>query len=76
MGDLLKAIALVFGTILIAKKQTKAYIIIEIVSLCIMYYSTNWMLHAVGIDGIVMAHTFTYLTYLLVLVIYFRKIFR
>ena len=76
VGDLLKAIALVFGTILIATKQTKVFIITEIISLFIMYYSTNWMLHAIGINGIVIAHTFTYFMYLLVLVIYFRKIFR
>lgn len=76
VGDLLKAIALIFGTILIATKQTKAFIITEIVSLFIMYYSTNWMLHAIGINGIVIAHTFTYFMYLLVLVIYFRKTFR
>lgn len=73
VGDLLKAIALIFGTILIATKQTKAFISTEIVSLIIMYYSSNWMLHAIGINGIVMAHTFTYFMYLLVLVIYFRK---
>jgi PST family polysaccharide transporter len=73
VGDLLKATSLIFGTILIATKQTKAFISTEIVSLIIMYYSTNWMLHAIGINGIVMAHTFTYFMYLLVLVIYFRK---
>lgn len=76
MGDLLKAIALIFGTILIAKKHTKAFIITEIISLFIMYYSSNWMLHAIGINGIVIAHTFTYFMYLLVLLIYFRKIFK
>ncbi len=76
VGDLLKATSLIFGTILIATKQTKAFIITEIISLFIMYYSSNWMLHAIGIDGIVMAHTFTYFMYLLVLVIYFRKIVR
>jgi len=76
VGDFLKAISLIFGTILIATKQTKAFIISEIVSLFIMYYSSNWMLHAIGIDGIVIAHTFTYFMYLLILVIYFRKIFR
>ena len=76
VGDLLKAVSLIFGTILIASKQTKAFIITEIISLFIMYYSTNWMLHAIGIDGIVIAHTFTYFMYLLVLVIYFRKVFR
>jgi PST family polysaccharide transporter len=73
VGDLLKATSLIFGTILIATKQTKAFIITEIVSLIIMYYSTNWMLHAIGINGIVIAHTFTYFMYLIVLVIYFRK---
>jgi len=73
VGDLLKAIALIFGTILIATKQTKVFIVTEIISLCIMYFSTNWMLHAIGIDGIVIAHAFTYFAYLLVLVIYFRK---
>lgn len=73
VGDLLKAMSLIFGTILIATKQTKVFIITEIVSLFIMYFSTNWMLHAIGINGIVIAHTFTYFMYLLVLVIYFRK---
>lgn len=73
IGDLLKAISLIFGTILIAKKRTKVFVITEIVSLFIMYFSTNWMLYSIGIEGIVMAHTFTYLMYLLVLGIYFRK---
>jgi len=73
LGDLLKAISLIFGTILIAKKQTKVFIITEIISLFILYFSSNWMLHTVGISGIVMAHAFTYFMYLLVLVIYFRK---
>jgi PST family polysaccharide transporter len=73
IGDVLKAVSLIFGTILIAKKQTKVFIITEIISLFILYFSSNWMLHTVGISGIVMAHTFTYFMYLLVLVIYFRK---
>lgn len=73
LGDLLKAISLIFGTILIATKQTKVFIITEIISLCILYFSTNLMLHTIGINGIVMAHVITYFMYLLVLVIYFRK---
>jgi PST family polysaccharide transporter len=76
VGDLLKATSLIFGTILIATKQTKVFIITEIISLFILYYSSNWMLHAIGINGIVLAHTFTYFMYLLVLVIYFRKTLR
>ena len=75
LGDLLKAISLIFGTILIAKKKTKTFIITEIISLSILYFSSNWILHTIGINGIVMAHTFTYFMYLLVLVIYFRKLF-
>ena len=73
LGDLLKAISLILGTILIATKQTKVFIITEIISLCILYFSTNFMLHTIGINGIVMAHVITYFMYLLVLVIYFRK---
>ncbi len=73
IGDVLKATSLIFGTLLIAKKQTKVFIITEIISLCIMYFSSNHMLHSFGINGIVQAYAFTYLIYLVVLVIYFRK---
>ena len=73
IGDVIKATSLIFGTLLIAKKQTKVFIITEIISLCIMYFSSNWMLHSIGINGIVQAYAFTYLIYLVVLVIYFRK---
>lgn len=73
VGDLLKATALIFGTILIAKKQTKVFILTEIVSLFILYFSSNWLLLTCGISGIVLAHTITYFMYLLVLVSYFRK---
>ena len=73
IGDVLKATSLIFGTLLIAKKQTKVFIITEIISLCIMYFSSNHMLHSIGINGIVQAYAFTYLVYLVVLVIYFRK---
>ena len=73
IGDVIKATSLIFGTLLIAKKQTKVFIITEIISLCIMYFSSNLMLHSIGINGIVQAYAFTYLIYLVVLVIYFRK---
>ena len=73
IGDVLKATSLIFGTLLIAKKQTKVFIITEIISLCIIYFSSNWMLHTIGINGIFQAYAFTYLIYLVVLVIYFRK---
>lgn len=73
IGDVLKAASLIFGTLLIAKKQTKVFIITEIISLCIMYFSSNYMLHSIGINGIVQAYAFTYMIYLVVLVIYFRK---
>ena len=75
LGDLLKAISIIFGTILIATKQTKVFIITEIISLCILYFSTNLMLHTIGINGIVMAHAFTFFIYLLVMFfIFFKKI--
>ncbi len=74
VGDAFKAISLLFGTILIATKQTKTFILTEIFSLGVMYFSSNWMLHANGINGIVMAHTFTYFIYMLVLLFIFRNL--
>lgn len=74
VGDVFKAISLLFGTILIATKQTKTFILTEIFSLGVMYFSSNWMLHANGINGIVMAHTFTYFIYMLVLLFIFRNL--
>ena len=74
LGDFLKAISLLFGYILIAKKQTKIFIITEISSLLILYFSTHFLLQKNTIIGVVQAYSLTYFIYLIVLIFYFRKL--
>lgn len=74
-GDLLKAMSLILGYYLIAKQQTKVFIITELFSLLVMYISTHYLLLNIGIQGVVMAHLVTYAVYLLVLFFYFYRLF-
>lgn len=73
-GDILKACSLILGYNLVAKKHTKVFIITEFISMGIMFFGSKFLITLYGIEGVVMAHCFTYLVYLLVLSIYFRKI--
>ena len=72
-GDVFRAVALILGYNLIAKKHTFYFIFFEILSLSTMYILSNILLSVYGIEGILMAHFCTYFTYMTVLIIYFRK---
>lgn len=74
VGDFLKTISLIFGYLLIAKKNTKVFIITEIFSLAILYFTTHFLLQHSNIKGVVQAHAITYLIYVIVLVFYFKKL--
>lgn len=73
LGDFFKGLSLILGYQFFAKKLTKAFIITEIISLTILWFSSTYLLSIYGIEGVVMAHAFTFFMYFLVLVIYFRK---
>ena len=73
IGDFLKAAALILGFQFFAKKMTKAFIISEIASLAVLYFSSIYLIKYFGIQGIVMAQALDNFIYLLVLGIYFRK---
>lgn len=73
VGDVFKAISLILGYQFFAKKMTKAFVITEICSLAILYFSSIYFVEVFQIEGIVMAHALTYSIYLVVLSIYFRK---
>lgn len=73
LGDMLKMASWILGYQFFAKKLTVAFIVTELFSLSITYFSSIFLIERVGIQGVVMAHAFTYLIYLLVLSIYFRK---
>ena len=73
VGDIFKAASIILGYQFFAKKMTKAFIITEIFSLSSLYFSSIYFVELFQIEGIVMAHAFTYGVYLVVLSIYFRK---
>jgi O-antigen/teichoic acid export membrane protein len=73
LGDFFKALSLILGYQFFAKKLTKAFILTEIFSLIILWFSSVYLLDIYGIEGVVMAHAFTFFTYFIVLGIYFRK---
>lgn len=73
LGDTFKAASIILGHQFYAKKLTKAFIISEIFSLIILYSSSIYFVSIFNIEGVVIAHAFTYAIYLVVLSIYFRK---
>lgn len=75
LGDVFKGFSLILGYQFFAKKLTIAFLVTEILSLSIMFVLSKYLVGFFQIEGIVIAHAITYFIYLLVLVIYFRKIF-
>lgn len=73
IGDFFKAAALILGFQFFAKKMAKAFIISELISLLILYLSSNYFVSMYAIEGVVMAHAFTYIIYFIMLSMYFRK---
>ncbi|MFI0490519.1 O-antigen translocase [Flavobacterium sp.] len=73
LGDVLKAASLILGFQFFAKKMTVAFIISELFSLAVFYFSSSYLINSFGIQGIVMAQAFDNFIYLLVLGVYFRK---
>jgi O-antigen/teichoic acid export membrane protein len=73
LGDVIKVSSLILGFQFLAKKLTLAFILSEIFSLTVLYFTSNFLITVYGIQGIVMAQAFDNFIYLLVLVIYFRK---
>ncbi|WP_428225214.1 O-antigen translocase [Flavobacterium sp.] len=74
IGDVFKSISLILGMQFFAKKITKAFIITELISLAVSYFFSVYFIDNYGYTGVAMAHTCTYILYVLVLSIYFRKI--
>lgn len=73
VGDTFKAASIILGYQFFAKKLTLAFIVSEIFSLTVLYFSSIYFLSIYNIEGVVMAHAITFGTYFLTLVVYFRK---
>jgi len=73
IGDFLKVASLILGYNLLAKKMTVVFIVTELFSLSITYFLSLYLVTIFGVEGVVIAHAFTYLVYLIVLSMVFRK---
>lgn len=72
LGDLFKVGALILGYEFFAKKMTKAFIITEVISYVILYFTGTYLTQLYGSEGAVMAHAVTHFIYLTILTIYFK----
>lgn len=73
VGDILKVAFLILGYQFLAKKLTVAFIISEVVSLAVLYFLSNYLIHFFGIQGVLIAQVLDNFIYLSVLVVYFRR---
>lgn len=74
IGDVFKVASLILGYQFFAKKLTKAFIISELFSFGALYFLSLFFVKHYGIEGVVMAQSFDNFLYLMVLIVYFRKI--
>lgn len=73
VGDVLKVASLILGYQFFAKKLTVSFIVAELLSLSITYFSSIFLVSIYGLQGVVMAHALTYFLYLIGIGVYFRK---
>ena len=73
IGDVFKVASLILGYQFFAKKLTKAFVIAELFSLAVLYFSSLFFMKHFGIEGVVIAQAFDNFIYLIVLCVYFRK---
>lgn len=73
LGDVFKMGSWILGYQFFAKKLTFAFIITELFSLLVTYFSSFFLIKTFGLEGIVIAYALTYFIYWIVLVIYFRR---
>ncbi len=73
IGDVFKAASFILGYQFYAKKLTKAFIVFELFSLSVLYFSSIYCMTLFKIEGVVMGYAITYVVYFVTLSVYFRK---
>lgn len=73
MGDFFKALSWILGLQFFAKKMTKEFIVTELISYVILYFSSMYCIATFGWQGVVLAHFIMYVMYWIILSVYFRK---
>lgn len=76
LGDVFKVCSLILGFQFLAKKMTAAFIISELLSLAVLYFSSLYFIRIFGIEGVVLAQAFDNFLYLVFLLYYFKDILK
>ncbi|RXG29957.1 O-antigen translocase [Leeuwenhoekiella marinoflava] len=72
-GDFFRVASLVIAYQLIAKNKLRAFIITQIISLSVIYFSSTLLVSRFGFVGASMGHLVSYIAYFLMLLVIFRK---
>ena len=72
LGDFVKFIALVVAYQFLAKRQIWYFVFTELLSVILFYIFSGYFIKLYGTEGIVMAHFFRYIVYLLVVLYILR----
>ncbi len=73
-GDIIRIISLTIAFLMLARAHIVKYIITEIGFWIVFYFLSRLLMPQYELQGVVMAYFFTYLLYLLTLIILYRKI--
>ena len=73
ISDFLKAISLILGFQLLAKKHTTFFIIFEVLPLLFLYFTSVFLISTCGIQGVFIAQALENGFYFMLLAFYFRK---
>ena len=72
-GDFFRVASLVLAYQLISKNKLRAFIITQIISLSVIYFSSTLLVSRFGFVGASMGHLVSYIAYFLMLLVIFRK---
>ena len=76
LGDFITLAALILAHQFFAKKMVRNFIFTEILSLALFYIFANYLSGIYGVEGVVMAHFFRYIIYLLVVIYLVNRYFK
>lgn len=75
LGDFFRIASLVMVYQFHAKKMMKAFIITDLGLALSLYFSSVYFIQQIGLQGAVFGHFIAYLSYFVVILFYFRKVF-
>lgn len=76
LGDVFKVCALIFGYQFFAKRKTLMFILTELFSLSVLYFSSLYFIKEFQIEGVVMAYALNNLIYFIILFLCFRSVLK